>query len=60
MNWNQLIEWIKTLTPEQRETDVTVHDIQNNETYKVEHFFINTRDNIADDVLDENHPLIAF
>lgn len=56
MNWNQLIEKILKMTPEQRQTDVTVHDVDSDEYYKVDDL------NITNDtgVLDDGHPVLAF
>lgn len=55
MNWNDLSLWISTLTPEQRETDVTIYDGENDEYHPV-----CAVDAVTVDVLDENHPIIII
>lgn len=55
MNWNELAEWIASLTDEQRKTDVTVHMEGADEYLPI----LGTT--IADtDVLDEDHPVIRL
>ena len=56
MNWNDLIKWIESLTPEQRETNVSVYDATNDETYPVTDFDIT----VISDTLDSDHPIITF
>jgi hypothetical protein len=56
MNWKQLAEEIKLLTPEQQETDVTVFVRGVDEFYPVSNRLLITPP--EDDVLDKNHPYI--
>lgn len=54
MNWNDLVKWIEKLSPEQRQTNVTVHVHHMDEFYAI--FGATTA--IDGDVLDKDHPYL--
>ncbi len=55
--YQELFDWLKTLTDKQKQCDVTIHTEKVNEFIPVHHFGI-TGD--SDDVLDSNHPFLGF
>ena len=56
MTYAALKAWIETLSNEQQQCDVSVHDVANDEWYPVYDFGIIT----DDDVLDKDHPILAI
>lgn len=66
MTWEQLGKYINNLTPEQRQTNVTLHDQIDDEFIRLDSFVGNWKDFYpdgdcpADGVLDDNHPFLAF
>lgn len=67
MTWEQLAEYISKLTPEQRQTDVTVFDTRSIEFYQ-SNTFIGKWSDFPDSeyveeavgVLDDDHPFLAI
>jgi len=60
MTWNELIEEIKTWTPEQRGTEVTVFEAQSDEFYKVTTAAFNDPGEHGSAALDDNHPYLVI
>lgn len=66
MTWQKLAEYISRLTQNQRETDVTIYDIENDEFYKIDTFigkwkeFPGSYVEQANGVLDDDHPFLAY
>lgn len=67
LTWDQLAEYISKLSPEQRQTDVTLFDPHITEFFQLSTFIGNWADfpdseyvEEADGVLDDNHPFLAI
>lgn len=60
VNWNGLVEQIGKLTPAQRQTTVTVHNLLTEEVYPVDSFDLSSNFPWLDGVLDdmESHPIL--
>lgn len=56
MTYQQLFDYLKTLDHNQMKMDVSIYDIGGDEFYPVEGFHLT----ITTDVLDDNHPYIAY
>jgi len=56
MTWKELKAHIEVMDEDQIETDVTVHDMENNEFFKV----LDIDFSREDDILDKNHPFLNF
>lgn len=58
MTYEELRNWIDSLTPEQRNQSVTIYDNENDEFYPTHFCWISTKNDT--DVIDENTPVISI
>ena len=56
MTYQDLQKWIDSLTPEQKQMSITIHDNIADEYYPIHHCWVTQED----DVIDKNSPVITF
>lgn len=57
MTYRQLLQWLQELTDEQLDSmDVTVHDVESDEFYRVSSAYVTE----WTDVLDARHPVLCI
>lgn len=56
MTWEKLAEHIANMTVEQRQTDVTILDVEENEFFRVQEIDVVE----GQDILDPNHPYLTI